>query len=136
MRPCFDYTQVLLDPRGEILAGGGREEDSSGQWKEGSSAHGILRDRCYELTEATVMIERLARALELIDDVPEDVQEQLAGEIEEYIKLPRQDASRIRRLAGIWSDLPDGMEETLLCWRREGSPTPPIEDQLRWQEEE
>ncbi len=39
----------------------------------------------------------------------------------------------IERLArsGAWSDLPDDMEETLLCWRREVPPTPPIEDQLR-----
>jgi hypothetical protein len=82
------------------------------------------------------MIERLARALEHIDEVPVDVQQELAEEIEQYSQQPHVGASRARRLAGAWSDLPDDMEDTLLRWRREVPPTPPIEDQLRLPEQE
>jgi hypothetical protein len=62
------------------------------------------------------MIERLARALEHIDKVPEPVQEQLAEQIEVFASTSQVAAAS---RAGAWSDLPDDMEETLLRWRRE-----------------
>jgi hypothetical protein len=37
---------------------------------------------------------------------------------------------------GAWRDLPDDMEETLLRWRRESTPTPPIEEQLAWMKDD
>jgi hypothetical protein len=82
------------------------------------------------------MIERLARAIEHVDDLPPEVQEELAEQIEGFrrepdVQAPRQ-LSGHRGFAGIWRDLPDDMEETLLRWRREATPTSPMEDQLRW----
>jgi hypothetical protein len=82
------------------------------------------------------MIERLQRALEHIEDVPEEIQEELAETIEEYVPRSAPGGARVRSFAGIWSDLPDDMEETLLRWRREVAPTPPMDEQLRWTEEE
>lgn len=79
------------------------------------------------------MIERLRRALEHIDELPPEAQEEVAEHIEEYIEpLVVPPGS----LAGSMPDLPDDMEETLLRLRREAPPTPPMEEQLRWLEEE
>ena len=72
------------------------------------------------------MIERLAQALEHIGELPEDAQEELAEQIEQYRHAPASGGQRPRSFAGIWRDLPDDMEETLLRWRHEASPTPPI----------
>lgn len=87
-----------------------------------------------------MMIERLARALEHVEELPLEVQEELAEQIEFYRRagdLGAPGPSSVHRsFAGIWRDLPDDMEETLLRWRHEAIPTPPIEDQLRWMEEE
>jgi hypothetical protein len=79
------------------------------------------------------MIERLQRALEHIDELPTPIQEELAEQIEQYLEpfdLPKGS------LAGSMPDLPDDTEEILLRWRREVPPTPPLDEQLRWLEEE
>ena len=84
------------------------------------------------------MIDRLARALEHVEELPPEAQEELAEQIEAF-RLPASPASghlpTHRSFAGIWDDLPDDMEETLLRWRREATPTLPMEDQLRWADE-
>lgn len=84
------------------------------------------------------MIDRLARALEHVEELPPEAQEELAEQIEAF-RLPASPTSghlpTHRSFAGIWRDLPDDMEETLLRWRREATPTPPLEDQLRWADE-
>ncbi len=79
------------------------------------------------------MIERLQRALEHVEELPPEVQEQLAEHIEEWtepLELP------VGSLAGSMPDLPDDAEEILLRWRREAPITPPVEEQLKWLEEE
>ncbi len=79
------------------------------------------------------MIDRLQRALEHIEELPPEIQEGLAEQIEQYIEpLDMPTGS----LAGSMPDLPDDAEETLLRWRRETPLTPPIEEQLRWLGEE
>jgi hypothetical protein len=84
------------------------------------------------------MIERLARALEHVEELPVDAQEDLAEQIESYRRAGTAGLSGLpntrRNFAGIWRDLPDDMEETLLRWRHQAVPTPPIEDQVRWTE--
>jgi hypothetical protein len=79
------------------------------------------------------MIERLQRALEHVDELPPEIQEELAEQIEELIE-PLEAPSG--SLAGSMPDLPDDAEETLLRWRRETPPTPPVEEQLDWLDEE
>lgn len=79
------------------------------------------------------MIERLQRALEHIEELPPDMQEEIAEQIEEYVE-PLEVS--LRSLAGSMPDLPDDAEETLLRWRRETPPTPPVEEQLDWLDEE
>lgn len=79
------------------------------------------------------MIERLQRALEHVDELSPDEQEDIAQLIEERTEsLGIPEGS----LAGSMPDLPDDTEETLLRWRRESSPTPPLDEQLHWLEEE
>lgn len=74
------------------------------------------------------MIERLARALEHLEELPVDVQEGLAEQIEQYRRVPAHGAQPARRsFAGIGQDLPDDMEEILLRWRHETPPMPPAE---------
>jgi hypothetical protein len=85
------------------------------------------------------MIERLARALEHVDDLPPEAQVELAEQIEGFSRRasPRMPQQRSVRgsFAGIWRDLPDDMEETLFRWRRESTLAPPIEDQRHWVDE-
>ena len=79
------------------------------------------------------MIERLARALKHVEELPDDVQEELAEQIEQYVAPVRLPASS---LAGSMPDLPDDLEETILRWRHATSPTPPVDEQLHWLDEE
>lgn len=78
------------------------------------------------------MIDRLHRALEHIDELPPELQEQLAEIIEQHtepIEIP------IEALAGVWSDLPDTFDEMLDALdeiRHASPPTPPIDEQLSW----
>jgi hypothetical protein len=79
------------------------------------------------------MIERLQRAFEHIEELSPEEQEEIAELIEQRIEpldVP------LGSLAGSMPDLPDDAEVTLLRWRREAPPTPPMEEQLRWVEEE
>jgi hypothetical protein len=79
------------------------------------------------------MIERLQRALELIDELTPDVQEQIAQIIEANAA-----SSAKQDLAGAWSDLPDTFDEMLEALDRirlESSPTPPTDEQLAWMDE-
>jgi hypothetical protein len=79
------------------------------------------------------MIERLQRALEHLEELSPQLQEELAEHIEQYLE-PLDMPNGI--LAGSMLDLPDNIEETLLRWRRETPPTRPIDEQLHWLEEE
>ncbi|HKV83303.1 MAG TPA: hypothetical protein VJN88_02025 [Ktedonobacterales bacterium] len=79
------------------------------------------------------MIERLQRALEHVDEIPPEIQEAIADQIEQYIEPLDMPAGA---LAGSMPDLPDDAEETLLRWRRESVATPPLADQLGWLEDE
>lgn len=100
------------------------------------------------------MIERLQRALEHVDELPPDVQEEIATLIEEWAEpaemalsanghqpgaseadLPKtvRDALAV---IGVWRDMPDDAEETLLRMRREVPPTPPMDEQLWWLKDE
>lgn len=79
------------------------------------------------------MIERLQRAMEHIEEVSPEIQEQLAAIIEENTE-PLETAAA--NLAGSMPDLPDDMVETLLRMRREVPPTPPMDEQLGWLDEE
>jgi hypothetical protein len=66
-----------------------------------------------------MVIERLARALEHIDDLTAEAQDAIAEQIEAFQRVQIDDSQDRQSLAGVWSDLPDGMEETLLRWRSE-----------------
>ncbi len=79
------------------------------------------------------MIDRLRQALEHIEELPPDIQEEIAELIETYTDPLDVPAGT---LAGSMPDLPDDAEETLLRWRREVPPTLPADEQLRWLEEE
>jgi hypothetical protein len=73
------------------------------------------------------MIERLQRALQRIDEVPAEVQADLAAIIEEQL-APHID---LPSYAGAIAGMPDDAEEVLMRWRHEVPPTPPIEEQLK-----
>jgi hypothetical protein len=77
------------------------------------------------------MIERLQRVIERIEQLPPDQQESVAEQIEMVAEpfLPPMRCLPRPSYAGIWSDLPDDMEEVLDRWRHEVPPTPPIEDE-------
>jgi len=47
-----------------------------------------------------------------IGELPEDVQVELAEQIEQFHTAPEQKTQRTRSFAGIWRDLPDDMEDT------------------------
>lgn len=92
--------------------------------------------------EAYLMIERLQRAIAHLDQLPADVQEELAIVIEDYTESYEEpeapengsasgtlkpDVRQALSLAGAWSDLPDDFLEVLDRMRHETAPTPPIE---------
>lgn len=79
------------------------------------------------------MIERLQRAMEHIEEVSPEIQEQLAAIIEQNTEPPEVGSDS---LAGSMPDLPDDMVETLLRLRREAPPTPPMDEQLSWLDDE
>jgi hypothetical protein len=98
------------------------------------------------------MIERLQRALEHIEELSPAAQEDLAQFIEEMtepiaeVGTPHQAPSddnlppTVRAalaLGGAWRDLQDDDEFAYFeRIRRESKPSPPIEDQLAWLDEE
>jgi hypothetical protein len=67
------------------------------------------------------MTERLQHAIQVLETLPPNVQESVAEQIEQL--AASLNATR-RSHAGIWSDMPDDMEETLDRWRHEVPPTP------------
>jgi hypothetical protein len=72
------------------------------------------------------MIDRLHRALEHIDELSPDLQEQLAEIIEQHT-APLE--MSVTSLAGAWGDLPDTFDEMLDALdqiRHANPPTPPI----------
>jgi hypothetical protein len=71
---------------------------------------------------------RLRRALQRIDEVSADQQDEIAAIIEDSLTPHAERDSYAGAIAGL---LPDDAEEQLLELRRASSPTPPIEDQLR-----
>jgi len=75
------------------------------------------------------MIERLARALEHVEELPDEIQTELAEQIEQYATLLHLPAGS---LAGCMPDLPDDAEEIRMRRRHEVPPTPPIGEQLGW----
>ncbi len=75
-----------------------------------------------------MVVEHLRRALEHLEELTPDEQEDVAEQILAYAGRAEPRGARARRLAGVWADLPADMEDTLLRWRREVPPTPLIED--------
>lgn len=71
---------------------------------------------------------RLQHALQRIDEVPAEQQDELATLIEDAIAAHAERASYAGAIAGL---LPDDAEEQLLHLRRASSPTSPIDEQLR-----
>lgn len=72
------------------------------------------------------MVERLQRAVQILETLPADVQESVAEQIEQMMVLNVPTSAVRRSHADIWADLPDDMVETLNRWRHEVPPTPPI----------
>ncbi|MGH2514346.1 MAG: hypothetical protein ACRDHP_01695 [Ktedonobacterales bacterium] len=78
------------------------------------------------------MIERLQRALEHIEALSPEVQDQLAEIIEDHTEA---EYIAPNSLVGAWRDLPDTFDEMLDALdsiRHTNPPTPPIEEQLGW----
>ena len=76
------------------------------------------------------MVERLQRAIQMLETLPSNVQESVAEQLEQ-ITAPYVPAQIVRRShAGMWADLPDDMEETLDRWRHEVPPTPSIDEEV------
>lgn len=71
---------------------------------------------------------RLQRALQRIDEVPAEQQDEIAALIEDAFTPHAERVSYAGAIAGL---LPDDAEEQLLRLRRASSPTPPLEEQLR-----
>ena len=71
---------------------------------------------------------RLQRALQRLDEVSADQQDEIAAIIEDSLTPHVECDSYAGAIAGL---LPEDAEEQLLELRRASSPTPPIDDQLR-----
>ena len=70
------------------------------------------------------MIERLQRAVEVLETLPPNIQEAAAEHIEHLTASLGSAPMPQHSYAGIWADLPDDMEETLDQWRHAVPPTP------------
>lgn len=75
------------------------------------------------------MVERLQRAVQVLEALPANVQESVAEQIEQFTASSMPAAGIRRSHAGIWADLPDAMEETLDRWRHATPPTPPLDEE-------
>lgn len=71
---------------------------------------------------------RLQRALEHLDEVPAEQQDEIAALIEDALAPYLDSPSYAGALAGL---LPDDAEEQLLQLRHAAPPSPPVDDQLR-----
>ena len=78
------------------------------------------------------MTDRLQKALLHINELPAEMQDEVAGQIEDMLS-PRID---LPTYAGAIPDLPDDMEEELMRRRRQSTPTPPLAEQLKWLDDE
>ena len=75
-----------------------------------------------------MMTTRLQRALQRIDEISYEQQDEIAALIEDAFTPYLERPSYAGVLAGL---LPDDAEEQLLQLRRTSPPSPPLEDQLR-----
>ncbi len=82
------------------------------------------------------MVDELSELVARVRQQPEAVQRHIAEVIQKALEQAQiEDA--LDSYAGAWSDLPEDDEaETLDRLRHESPPTPPLEDQLRWLDEE
>lgn len=71
---------------------------------------------------------RLQRALQRIDEISAEQQDEIAALIEDALTPSLERPSYAGVLAGL---LPDDAEEQLLHLRRTSPPSPPVEEQLR-----
>lgn len=76
------------------------------------------------------MIDRLQRAVQVLETLPPNMQESVAEQIEQLAATVNLNGAVRRSHAGIWADLPDDMEETLDRWRHEVPPTPFIDENI------
>ena len=76
------------------------------------------------------MVERLQRAVQILETLPLNVQESVAEQLEQITASYASTQNVRRSHAGIWADLPDDMEETLDRWRHQVPPTPPIDEEV------
>ncbi len=74
------------------------------------------------------MVERLQRALHILETLPSPIQETLAEQIERLAAPYLLSGGPPPRFAGMWADLPADMEETLETWRHESPPSPPYNE--------
>jgi hypothetical protein len=75
-----------------------------------------------------VVTSRLQRALQRIEEVSAEQQDEIAAIIEDALAPYLDRSSYAGAFAGL---LPDDAEEQMLSLRRSSPPTPPLEDQLR-----
>jgi hypothetical protein len=81
------------------------------------------------------MIERLQKAMQQIDEIPLELQDQIAELIESA--APSSISQRTDHYFGIWKDLDtDDMLGELDRLRHEVPPTPLLEEQLSWLDED
>lgn len=82
------------------------------------------------------MVDQLLELVERVRQQPEAVQRHIAELIEQALKQA-QVGEGLSSYAGAWSDLPEDDEaETLDQIRQSSPPTPPMDEQLRWLDEE
>lgn len=82
------------------------------------------------------MVDQLRELVQRVQQQPEAVQRRIAELIEQALEQA-QSGIVLGNYAGVWSDLPDDDEaETLDQIRHASPPTPPVEEQLRWLDEE
>lgn len=74
-----------------------------------------------------MLIPRLQQAIQRLDDIPLEQQNEIARMIEEQLAP----ATILPSYAGSMPDLPDDFEEELMRRRHEVPPTPPMDEQLR-----
>lgn len=86
------------------------------------------------------MIEELRRVIAQVEQQPEDVQRRIAEMVQQELEHDchgQTSAASPTSYAGAWSHLPEDDElETLDRQRHSAPPTPPIDEQLRWLENE
>lgn len=86
------------------------------------------------------MIEELRRVIAQVEQQPEDVQRHIAEMVRQELDHACQgQTSAVARTsyAGAWSHLPEDDElETLDRQRHVVPPTPPVDEQLQWLEDE